>query len=252
MNDYTELRFIRGNGTIDGILDYLNFLESRINHNFHYKDEGVFFGESADGETDKYCGYSLFGVPEWLVMGRDIEEWLAYALSLEMVNYFINSKERIEKRDKRRAWLKGLNLSSDEKRIEANERDCLSLLKNKREAIISFIRSMEEISRIEGNKPIGDLCANRINATCERIKAENKEDFRDIDESKANIDSIINDMLNETIQHIKNNNINWQGLANELIQIVNETENRYNMPYMKALFEMAKMSEQERVARFGN
>ncbi len=190
MNDYQELRYLRGNGTIDGLFDYLNFLESRINHKFEYNDEGIFFGESADDETSNYSGYTLFMVPEWLGMGKDIEEWLAYALSLEMTNYFINSKERIEKRDKRRAWLKGLQLSSDEKRIEANERDCLSLLKKKREETISFIRSMEEISN-ESNTPIGDLCANRIVSACERIKEEKKDDVREIDGRREKAESVI-------------------------------------------------------------
>lgn len=254
MSYYKEVKVIRGNVTIDGILDYLNFLEARIDHKLKYNNEDTHFhfGESIDGDSGKFISHSLFSVPEWLQMGKDIEEWFVYSLSLEMTNFYINSKERMEKQEKRRTWLRSLNLGTDEKFIESNERDCLSLIRTKKQEMISYFRFHEDFCRDNGNKPIGDHLAEIITNNCNRIISEKNDELVEIAERKAKTELIINDMLNETIEHIKNNNLHWQELANELTQIVNQSDENYNIPYMKGLFEIAKMSEQERIARFGN
>ena len=96
MNYYMEVMFIRGNGTIEGVFDYLNLLERRINYNLKHSDDAyVSFEKTDDDESGKFINYCLFDVPEWLKMGRNIEEWLVYALSLEMTNFYLNSRERV-------------------------------------------------------------------------------------------------------------------------------------------------------------
>ena len=286
MNSYMELRYLRGDQTVEGIVNYLDFLESRINHHFQFKNEEILFGESEGDGTDKYIGgYSHFSVPEWLSMGRDIEEWLAYALSLEMTNYYINSSERVEKENIRATWINHISElrspqdinrrvtdKTDSKSInredrirfvneklaqrkeaalisqkickEIRETDCLSSIANKRKEIISYIRSLEEKSQNE-NKPIDELFAHQLDAACDRIKSYNHDDFMDIDKRSAETKSIINDMFNATIQYIKNNHIHWQERADDLSRIVNEDENRYNIPFMKAMFQIYKKTDHE-------
>ena len=98
----------RGDGTIPGIISYLNLLKERLDQvSIQDIENSATVSPTTDiektshlrfGETpQEFLEYGTFHVMDWLEMGANIEEWLTYALSLERMNFYTKTKEYFAK-----------------------------------------------------------------------------------------------------------------------------------------------------------
>lgn len=98
----------RGDGTVSGIINYLNLLKERLDQ-ISVQDIENSATASPTTDIDKTCHlrfgetsqefyeYGTFHAMDWLEMGPNIEEWLTYALSLERMTFYSKTKEYFAK-----------------------------------------------------------------------------------------------------------------------------------------------------------
>lgn len=99
----------RGDGTVSGLISYLNLLAERLDQVSIQDIENLATASPTTdikktsallsfGETfQEFLEYGTFHVGSWLEMGANIEEWLTYALSLERMNFYTKTKEYLAK-----------------------------------------------------------------------------------------------------------------------------------------------------------
>jgi len=125
----------RGDGTVSGIIRYLNLLKERLDQVSIQDIENsvtadtektihLRFGES----SQEFFKYGTFHVSDWLDMGGNIEAWLTYALSSERMDFYTKTKEYYEKSKGRRKLINRIKskyslkgLTGDSKRIKKIE-----------------------------------------------------------------------------------------------------------------------------------
>jgi hypothetical protein len=238
MDDYKELLNIRGEENVQGLFDYLNSLKTRIRNKTTTDD--CFFGETLD-DSQKYSSYCLFSIPDWLSMGETFEEWLAYALSLNLTNIYINSEELELKRANRKSWLRSLKISNSDKVIEANEKDCLSLISSRKKDLVNLVNTLDEASNKAGYESVEEYFGDLLTNVADNIRKNKNEEILKINDKKARCDSILEQMYDDAVDYFKANTIHWEGLSEELRDAMANTENRYNVRFMQSLCELAKM-----------
>ena len=267
------LKKCRGNGTVLGLINYLNYLEDRLNQ-VSLKDienaataspttdiektMHLRFGET----THAFHEHGSFHVLAWLEMGANIEEWLTYALSAERINLYAKTKEYFVKFKASRKLFNSINskhssmgLTGHSKIIKKIEQ-AKELIKNQNALMLELVKDRKKelldylsIFFIEGlnfdDHHSLKLLIVKIEETWRKIEKRNYTEYQKVYAIQELNNNEIEEIIKQGINNLKSIPIfqEIENLDEQVRTLINKDTK--NKKYYEAFFQILMLSSND-------